>query len=96
MTKQADTQPLPSMVPGRADFQRAAALCLHAYGYDPQGVNSVLAEADQEGRLSALVLALVEMATAPEPLNSPAGIAGLRNVALGMSLDTDTPNGPAA
>ncbi|OBH01245.1 hypothetical protein A5696_13865 [Mycobacterium sp. E2699] len=89
MTEQ---QALPSMIPTRADFQRAAALCLHAYGHDPQGVNHVLAEADQLGRLSSLVLALVEIAgRAPEPLASPAGIAGLRMVCAGMALDEDTP-----
>lgn len=89
MTEQR--QALPDMTPTRADFQRSAALCLHAYGHDAEGVNSVLAEADQLGRLSSLVLAIVEIAANAGPLRSSAGIAGLRMVATGMALDEDPP-----
>lgn len=85
-------QALPSQAPGRADYQRAAALCLHQYGGDTLGWNSVMAEADQLCRMSSLVVALVEIAgRAPEPLNSPAGLAALQAVATGMALDEDLP-----
>jgi hypothetical protein len=81
-------QPLPSQAPGRADYQRAAALMLHSYRGDIEGFNSVMAEADQLARMSALVLAIVEIAgQSPEPLASPKGMAGLQAVATGMAVD---------
>lgn len=85
MTEQ---QALPDQTPTHADYRRAAALMLHQFQGDQLGWNDVLAEADQLGRLSALVLAVVQIAgSTPEALNSPQGIAGLRAVAAGMALD---------
>lgn len=87
-------QPLPSMLPGRVDFGRAAELCLAAYDHNPMAVNAHLAAADQEGRLSSLVLAIVEIAGNAGPLNSPDGIAGLQHVAWAMQLaEEDPPTG---
>lgn len=92
MTEQQ--QALPDQTPTHADYRRAAALMLHQYSGDQLGWNDTLAEADQLGRISALVLAVVEIAgTAPEPLKCPARIAGLRAVATGMALDEDPPQG---
>jgi hypothetical protein len=91
MTEQ---QALPSQAPGRADYQRAAALMLHQYRHDTLGWNSVMAETDQAGRLSALLLAVVEIAGhSPEPLASPKGMAGLQAVAAGMALDATPDDG---
>lgn len=88
MTEQP--QPLPSQALGRADYQRAAALLLHQYRGDTLGWNSVAAEADQLGRMSALLLAVGEIAgQSPEPLASAKGMAGLQAVAQGMALDDD-------
>jgi hypothetical protein len=85
MTEQ---QALPSQTPQRSDYQRAAALMLHQFRRDTEGFNSVMAEADQLGRLSSLVLAIVEMAgQAADPLASPKGLAGLQAVAAGMAID---------
>jgi hypothetical protein len=89
MTEQ---QPLPSQAPGRADYQRAAAMLLHQYRHDTEGWNAVVAEADQLARMSALLLAVGEIAgQSAEPLASPEGMAGLQAVAQGMALDDDPP-----
>ncbi len=86
-------QALPSQAPGRADYQRAAALMLHQYRQDTLGWNDVMADADQEQRLSALVMAIVEIAgQAPDPLSSPRGMAALQAVATGMAVDDTIPD----
>jgi hypothetical protein len=90
MTEQP--QPLPSQAPGRADYQRAAAMLLHQYRGDIEGWNSVVAEADQLARMSSLLLAVGEIAgQSPEALATPQGMAGLQAVAAGMALDDDPP-----
>jgi len=68
--------------PTRADFRRAAALYLHRRHHDHAGVNTILADADNRQRCSALVLAAIDLAfQSPYALASPAGIAGLQRVA---------------
>ncbi len=85
--------PVESQAPGRADYQRAAALMLHQYRGDTEGWNAVMVDADELGRMSALVVALVEIAgRAPEALNTPEGMAGLQAVAQGMALDDPPPS----
>lgn len=81
--------PAPAdQAPGRDDYRRAAALMVHVYAGDVLGFNDTMAEADQLGRMSSLVIAVVEIAgKADVPLASPEGIAGLRAVAAGMALD---------
>lgn len=78
---------MTDLLPTRADFGRAAELCMAAYDHDPMTVNAHLAAADQEGRLSSLILALVEIAGNAGPLNSPQGKVGLQQVAWAMQLD---------
>ena len=46
--------------PTRADFRRAAALFLHRRHHDHAGVNTILADADNRQRCSALVLATID------------------------------------
>ncbi len=88
----ADQQPLESQAPQRTDYQRAAAALLHQCRQDTLGWNSVMAEADPAGPMSALILAIGEIAgRAPEPLASPQGMAGLQAVAQGMALDDSDP-----
>jgi hypothetical protein len=51
----------------------------------------VAAEAHQLARMSALLLAVGEIASqSPEPLATPEGMAGLQAVAQGMALDDGT------
>ena len=57
--------------PTRADFRRAAALYLHRRHHDHAGVNTILADADNRQRCSALVLAAIDLAFQP-PTHSPA------------------------
>jgi hypothetical protein len=77
-----------TQAPAPADYRRAAALMRHQYRGDTLGWNAVMEEADQLGRISAMVIAIVEMAGhAPEPLATPEGMAGLQAVAQGMALD---------
>lgn len=86
MTEQP--QALPDQTPRHADYRRAAAIMLHQYQHDQLGWNDVLAEADQLGRMSSLVIAVVEIAgKADVPLASPEGIAGLLAVTRGMALN---------
>jgi hypothetical protein len=76
--------------PTRADFRRAAALYLHRRHHDHAGVNTILADADNRQRCSALVLAAIDLAfQSPYALASPAGIAGLQRVAVHMAQDDD-------
>ena len=57
--------------PTRADFRRAAALYLHRRHHDHAGVNTILADADNRQRCSALVLAKSTSPSNP-PTHSPA------------------------
>jgi hypothetical protein len=76
--------------PTRADFRRAAALYLHRRHHDHAGVNTILADADNRQRCSALVLAAIDLAfQSPYALASPAGIAGLQRVAVHMAQVDD-------
>ena len=59
--------------PTRADFRRAAALYLHRRHHDHAGVNTIMADADNRQRCSALVLAAIDLAfQSPYALASPA------------------------
>lgn len=90
-----ETHTPETQAPQRADYQRAAALMLHQYRGDTLGWNAVMEEADQLGRLSAMVIAIVEMAGhAPIPPATPEGMAGLQAVAHGMALDDTTEDPP--
>jgi hypothetical protein len=65
---------------------------LHQYRGDTLGWNSVVAEADQLASMSALLLAVGEIAgKSPEALATPQGMAGLQSVATGLALDDDPP-----
>ena len=76
--------------PTRADFRRAAALFRRRRHHDHAGVNTILADADNRQRCSALVLAAIDLAfQSPYALASPAGIAGLQRVAVHMAQDDD-------
>jgi hypothetical protein len=88
-----EAQQLPSQSPGRQDYQAAAALYLHQFNQDTLGWNLVVQQARESQRLAQLLVALIEIGgQAPEPLNSPAGIAGLKAVATGMAVDDPPPS----
>ena len=75
-------------MPTRADYQRAAAVCLHHHHRDTLGWNTVVAEADQQGRLSALIITLTKLVFWPgSRFASPDGIAALERLTAGMALD---------
>lgn len=78
------TQYEPQRLEG-GDYRRAAAAFLHRHHEDVDGLNAVLAEADERDRLSMLVLAILNIARmAPAPLASDAGVAGLQAIVLDM------------
>jgi hypothetical protein len=71
-------------LPAAPDYRRAAQLYLHRENKNAGGFNNVMAEADQLGRLSALVLAVVNIARL-EPnstLATPEGITRLQDIAI--------------
>ena len=58
--------------PTRADFRRAAALYLHRRHHDHAGVTTILADAGNRQRCSALVLAAIDLAfQSPYALRQP-------------------------
>lgn len=67
-----------------------SALYLHRRHHDHAGVNTILADAGNRQRCSALVLAAIDLAfQSPYALASPAGIAGLQRVAVHMAQVDD-------
>jgi hypothetical protein len=71
------------------DFRRASAFFLHRMRRDQDGANAILAEAEDAGRGSALIIATAALGyLAPgSTLATPAGLAGLQRVALTMNAD---------
>lgn len=65
-SNQTTTERQPTMIndqtPAAPDYRRAAQLYLHRERKNARGFNAVLPEADQLGRLSALVLAIINIA----------------------------------
>lgn len=83
-TPSEDIRPEPQRVePG--DWRRAAAAFLHLHRSDVEGLNAILSEADEGGRLSMLLLATLYIARlAPAPLDSDAGVLGLQKIVAQM------------
>uniref|UniRef100_A1UHF9 Uncharacterized protein n=1 Tax=Mycobacterium sp. (strain KMS) TaxID=189918 RepID=A1UHF9_MYCSK len=63
------------------DFRRAAALITQHTSRDDTGCNAVLQEAAEAGRVTELILGILDVYETLTPLlHSPLGIAALRNI----------------
>jgi len=69
--------------PTAPDYRRGALLFVHRQNRNAQGFNNVMAEADQLGRLTAMVWAIVNLARMMDPtLTTPEGAARLQDIAI--------------
>ena len=75
-----------SQAPTPADMRRAAALYLHHHHRDITGINAILAEATEADRTSALILAVIKVATLTPGtiLATDEGVEGLQRVVMHM------------